>query len=96
MSEKICNCNCDQKSIAMMPVAVYEASEERHARHYKGLLAVIILLVVLLVGSNIAWLIYESQFETVEESYVVEQDNEGGYNNYIGNDGDITNGKTDN
>lgn len=31
--------------------------------------------------------------ETIEE---VTQDNESGYNNYIGNDGDITNGKADN
>lgn len=31
--------------------------------------------------------------ETIEE---VTQDNKSGYNNYIGNDGDITNGKADN
>lgn len=31
----------------------------------------------------------------VEET-TVSQDNENGYNNYIGNDGDIVNGKTDN
>lgn len=31
----------------------------------------------------------------VEET-TVSQDNENGYNNYIGNDGDILNGKTDN
>lgn len=96
MGEKFCNCKIEPNAIAMMPVAVHEASEERHASHYKGLLAVIILLVVLLVGSNIAWLVYEAQFETVEESFVVEQDNEGGYNNYVGNDGDITNGEADN
>lgn len=88
MGEKICNCNCDQKSIAMMPVAVYEASEERHASHYKGLLAVIILLVVLLVGSNIAWLVYESQFEVVEE-YSVEQESETGTNQSVINGGEI-------
>lgn len=32
---------------------------------------------------------------TIEET-TVSQDNENGYNNYIGNDGDILNGKTDN
>ena len=32
---------------------------------------------------------------TIEET-AVSQDNENGYNNYIGNDGDILNGKTDN
>jgi hypothetical protein len=31
----------------------------------------------------------------VEET-TISQDNENGYNNYIGNDGDISNGKTDN
>ena len=88
MGEKICNCNCEQKSIAMMPVAVYEASEERHASHYKGLLAVIILLVVLLVGSNIAWLVYEAQYEVVEE-YSVEQESETGTNQSVINGGEI-------
>lgn len=32
---------------------------------------------------------------TIEET-TISQDNENGYNNYIGNDGDIVNGKTDN
>lgn len=63
-------------------------------RTIKRLWIVIILLVVLLVGSNVAWLWYESQFETVETQ--ITQENENGYNNYIGNDGDIYNGETDN
>lgn len=96
MSEKFCNCKIESNALATMPIAVHEASEERHARKEKCFFVIIALLIVLLVGSNIAWLVYESQFETVEESFVVEQDNEGGYNNYVGNDGDITNGKTDN
>ena len=33
---------------------------------------------------------------TIEETTTVSQDNQNGYNNYIGNDGDITNGKADN
>jgi hypothetical protein len=57
---------------------------------------VIVLLIVLLVGSNIGWLVYNSQFEVVEESTVITQENADGYNNYIGNDGDIVNGETDN
>ena len=32
---------------------------------------------------------------TIEETTTISQDNQNGYNNYIGNDGDITNGKTD-
>lgn len=90
MGEKICNCNCDQKTIAMMPVAVYEASEERHASRYKGFLAVIILLVVLLVGSNIAWLVYQSQFEVIEEtSEMYEADADDGGNAIINGEGSV-------
>lgn len=88
MSEKICNCNCEQKSIATMPIAVHEASEERHARKEKCFFVVIILLIVLLVGSNIAWLVYQSQFEVVEE-YSVEQESETGTNQSVINGGEI-------
>lgn len=52
---------------------------------------VIVVLIVALLGTNIAWLVYKSQFETVTD--IVELDSAGGgTNNYIGNDGDITNG----
>lgn len=63
----------------------------------RRLIAVIITLVILLVGSNIAWIVYESQFEevveTVTEDYSIEasQEAENG-NNYAVN-GDI-NGQT--
>lgn len=50
-----------------------------------------ILLIVLLVGTNVAWLIYESQFEY----FTVTQESETGTNNYIGNDGEISYGTTD-
>lgn len=51
-----------------------------------------LLLIVLLVATNGAWLWYESQFEYFTTT--VTQENEDGYNNYIGNDGEIVNGTT--
>ena len=63
-------------------------------RTIKRLWIVIILLVVLLVGTNVAWLVYESSFEVIERTEIT-QENDGGYNNYVGNDGDIYNGETD-
>ena len=60
-------------------------------RTIKRLWIVIILLIVLLVGTNVAWLIYEAQWQVVETTEVT-QENDGGYNNYVGNDGDIYNG----
>lgn len=54
---------------------------------------IIIILIVLLAGTNAAWIFYESQWETVETTEVT-QENDKGYNNFIGGDGDITNGAT--
>lgn len=93
MAEKKCN-NCGTNNTpASVPFAVYESAMAQIRR----LVWVIVLLIVLLVGTNVGWLIYESKFEVVEETTTtITQDNADGYNNYIGNDGDIVNGETDN
>lgn len=93
MAEKKCN-NCGTNSTpASVPFAVYESVMAQIRR----LVWVIVLLIVLLVCSNVGWLIYEAQFEVVEETTTtITQDNADGYNNYIGNDGDIVNGEADN
>ena len=98
MAEKKCN-NCGiHNAPASIPYVVHESAMARAERHTKALVWVIVLLIVLLVGSNAGWLIYEAQFEVVEETTetIITQDNADGYNNYIGNDGDIVNGETNN
>lgn len=64
-------------------------------RMVKRLWITILVLIFLLVGTNGAWLYWSNQWETVE-SWKITQENDGGYNNYIGNDGDIVNGETNN
>jgi hypothetical protein len=86
----------DDMTNVVMSSADWQRNEQRHLRREKRLIAIIVLIIVLLVGSNIGWLVYNSQFEIVEESTVITQENADGYNNYIGNDGDIVNGETDN
>ena len=96
---KTCNSCGTDKAPASVPYVVYESAMARAERQTKSLVWVIVLLIVLLVCSNGAWLWYENQFEVVEETTtetIVTQDNADGYNNYIGNDGDIVNGKADN
>jgi hypothetical protein len=91
---KTCNgCGTSNQPISV-PYIVHESSMVRAERQAKRLIAIIILLIVLLVGSNIGWLIYESQFEDVitSEEIIVDAE-ENGIANYIGNDGDIYNGK---
>jgi hypothetical protein len=89
------NCNSEKTSPEAVPYIVHESAMTRAERGSKRLWVVIILLIVLLVGSNGAWLWYESQFEIVE-TVEVTQENADGYNNYIGNDGDVVNGNPKN
>ena len=71
-----------------IPYIAHEAAMARLERTIKKLWILLILLISLLVVSNGIWIYYESQFEDV----TITQENEDGYNNFIGNDGDIFNG----
>lgn len=61
----------------------------------KWFVAFIIVLIMLFV-SNIVWLYAWNLPSEETTSTEVVQDGENGNNNYIGNNGDISNGKTDN
>ena len=49
-----------------VPYIVHEASMARMERQVKRLWITVLVLIVMLVGTNGAWLLYNSQFETVE------------------------------
>ena len=74
-----------------IPFIAFESTTSRQERTIRRLWILCIILVLMLVGTNAAWVYYESQMETV----VVTQDNADGYNSFIGNDGDINYGKAD-
>lgn len=88
------SCNNKTGTPGSVPYIVHESSMARMERTIKRLWITILTLVFLLVGSNCVWIWCNSQWETVE-SWEITQENDGGYNNYIGNDGDIVNGETD-
>ena len=91
---KTCNgCGTGNQPVTV-PYVVHESSMARAERLSRRLVTIIILLIILLVGSNVGWLIYESQFEDVitSEEIIVDAE-ENGIANYNGNDGDIYNGK---
>ena len=73
MSKTCNNCGTD-KAPASVPYVVHESAMARAERQTKSLVWVIVLLIVLLVGSNIAWIAYENSFDDMTETYTVEQD----------------------
>lgn len=94
MPTKTCNgCGADEIATVTMSEGAWERHEERNKKLINKLIAVILVLVVLLVGSNVAWLIYESQFqviqETTEEVYIEAEQGEG--TNIVGG-GDVSYG----
>ena len=89
MAEKKCN-HCGTNSTpASMPYVVHESAMARAERHTKALIWVIVLLIVLLVSSNVGWLIYESSFKTVETNEtIIEAEQDGSGVNIVGG-GDV-------
>lgn len=94
MSKKCDECKrCvmnDDMTTVVMSSADWQRNEQRHLRREKRFVAIIVLLIILLVGSNIGWMIYESQFEdvvTVEET-IIEAKQDGTGTNIVGG-GDI-------
>ena len=86
---KTCN-NCGtEKTPATVPYVAHEFAMARAERQSKRLVAVIILLIVLLVGSNIGWMVYENSFETVETNEtIIEAEQDGSGVNIVGG-GDV-------
>ena len=85
---KTCN-NCTPTDVNVsVPYVVHEAEVSRQERQIKRMWIALIVLIGLFFVSNMAWLIYESQFETI--SY--EQDGEGVNNVNLGEQGDVING----
>lgn len=82
---KTCN-NCTTDTPITVPYVVHESAMARAERQNKSLVWIIVLLICLLVGSNIGWLIYESQFEEYTITQEVEQEADNGENHFIGGD----------
>lgn len=72
----------------MIPYMSHEADMARMERANKRLWILLIILAFFLVGTNAAWIIYESQFQTVDTiSQEVEQEADGNGNNlFVGGD----------
>ena len=74
-----------------VPYIVYEGEQARHERTIKRLIIALVVAIALIFLSNAAWLLYISGFDVTDGSISVETQD--GIANYIGQNGDITNGE---
>ena len=79
-----------------VPYIVFESEMARMERVIKRLFVLMIVSVALLVGTNICWIYYESQFEEVVTTQEVTQDvDSGDGGDAIINDGVRINGESE-
>lgn len=80
-----CDKNCENKR-ENVPYIVHEADMSRMERTNKRLWIVVIALIGVLLGTNGAWLWYESQFENPVTTIEAEQNSHSGNNYAVGGD----------
>lgn len=83
-----------EKNELTIPYFVHEGDMARSERMIKKLIIALLISVVLIFTSNAVWLYAWLQYDYVstDSSSTVDIDSKDGTANYIGNDGDITNG----
>ena len=57
-----------------VPYIVFEGEQARHERTVKRLITALLIAILLIVGSNLAWLYVWNQYDFSSESYVMESD----------------------
>lgn len=81
---KTCNnCQTDGANVTV-PYVVHEAAQARSERHSKRLWIIILVMIGALIGTNLAWIVYENSFENYTITQEVEQDADNGTNNFSG------------
>lgn len=79
------------KDLVTVPYFVYESAEARSERYNKRVTIALIISIILLFVSNALWLYMWCQYDYIDETSVSVEGE--GNANYIGQDGEIYNGK---
>lgn len=87
---KTCN-SCATKEPANVPYQVFKDLKDTAKSNVTKWFIACVILIILLVGSNIGWLIYEAQFtEGISSDQIttqsVDQNAENGANTFVGGD----------
>ena len=80
------SCKSKEQPSETVPFIVHEGTMARAEITIKRLWITILLLIVLLVGTNAGWIWFESQFEYSQTTQEVTQESSHGDNSFIGGD----------
>ena len=80
------SCKVKEQHAEPVPFIVHEGTMARAEITIKRLWITILLLIVLLVGTNAGWIWFESQFEYSQTTQEVTQESNHGGNSFIGGD----------
>lgn len=84
----------EEEKMMTVPYIAHQSAAARQERQIRRMWIVVLFLICALIGTNLAWVVYESSFEEVvtTEEIIVDADDNGNAN-YIGQDGNIYNGE---
>lgn len=83
----------DEKDLVQIPYFCHEGEMNRLERVNRRYFVIILILILILVGSNVAWMVYESQFETVTtttETVEIEATDEANVIGFIGSENEVS------
>lgn len=89
-----CN-NCEDKRTEPVSYIAFESMKATMERTAKRLWIIVLVLIILLFGSNVAWIIYESQSEFVESNEVYQDVDTGEGSAYVNGIGDVYHGESE-
>lgn len=75
----------NSENMHVVSYTAFESACSRLERSNKRLFILCIILIAALIASNVGWVVYESQYQTVEVSQEVEQEADGS-NQFVGGD----------
>lgn len=81
----------EKERIVSVPFVVFESERARHEREKVRRFIIEIVLIILLFGSNAAWIAYESQYSTQEATVEVDT---GNGDAYVAGIGDVNLGES--
>jgi hypothetical protein len=76
----------EEEKMLTVPYVAHQSAAARQERQIRRMWIVVLVLIGALIGTNLAWIIYENSFEDYVITQDVEQDAENGTNNFVGGD----------